>query len=123
MVDFLFINRFPSFLSESEVSVAQSCLTLCDPVDYSPPGSSVHGILQAPLSMEFSRQEYWNGLLSPSPADLSDLDIEPGSPAFQADSLPGRCPVKEHSNLVVRVRLGSTIQVCFHILEVVCVLP
>ena len=33
--------------SESESEVAQSCLTLCDPVDYSPPGSSVHGILQA----------------------------------------------------------------------------
>ena len=33
--------------SESESEVAQSCLTLCDPVDCSPPGSSIHGILQA----------------------------------------------------------------------------
>ena len=32
---------------ESESEVAQSCLTLCDPMDYSPPGSSVHGISQA----------------------------------------------------------------------------
>ena len=40
--------------------VAQSCLTLCDPVDSSPPGSSVCGILQALLFMGFSRQEYWN---------------------------------------------------------------
>ena len=33
--------------SESEIEVAQSCLTLCNPMDYSPQGSSVHGILQA----------------------------------------------------------------------------
>ena len=32
---------------ESDDVVTQSCLTLCDPMDYSPPGSSVHGILQA----------------------------------------------------------------------------
>ena len=42
---------------------------------------------QAPLSMEFSRQEYWSGLPCPSPEDLSDLGIELGSPALQADSL------------------------------------
>ena len=34
-------------LTESESEVAQSCLTLCDPMDCSPPGSSVHGIFQA----------------------------------------------------------------------------
>ena len=43
---------------------------------------------QAPLSMGFSRQEYWSGLPFPSPEDLPDPGIEPGSPAFQADSLP-----------------------------------
>ena len=43
---------------------------------------------QAPLSMGFSRQEYWSGLPFPSPEDLPDLGIEPGSPALQADSLP-----------------------------------
>ena len=43
---------------------------------------------QAPLSMEFSRQEYWNGLLFPSPGDLPDPGIEPRSPALQADALP-----------------------------------
>ena len=43
---------------------------------------------QAPLSMEFSRQEYWSGLPFPSPGDLPDPGIEPGSPALQADSLP-----------------------------------
>ena len=41
---------------------------------------------QAPLSMEFSRQEYWSGLPFPSPGDLPNPGIEPGSPAFQADS-------------------------------------
>ena len=43
---------------------------------------------QAPLSMGFSRQEYWSGLPFPSPGDLSKPEIEPGSPAFQANSLP-----------------------------------
>ena len=41
---------------------------------------------QAPPSMEFSRQEYWNGLPFPSPGDLSDLRIEPRSPTLQADA-------------------------------------
>ena len=43
---------------------------------------------QAPLSMRFSRQEYWSGLPFPSPGDLYDLGIELGSPALQADDLP-----------------------------------
>ena len=43
--------------------------------------------LQAPLCMEFSRQEYRSGLSFPSPGDLSDPGIEPGSPALQANSL------------------------------------
>ena len=43
---------------------------------------------QAPLSMGFSRQEYWSGLPFPPPGDLPDLGIEPGSPAVQADSSP-----------------------------------
>ena len=42
---------------------------------------------QAPLSMGFSRQEYWSGLPFPSPGDLPNPRIEPGSPALQADSL------------------------------------
>ena len=41
---------------------------------------------QAPLSMEFSRQEYWNGLPFPSPGDLPDPGIEPRFSALQADS-------------------------------------
>ena len=46
---------------------------------------------QAPLSKEFSRQEYWSGLPFPSPEDLPHLVIKPvspASPALQADSLP-----------------------------------
>ena len=43
---------------------------------------------QAPLSMTFSRQEYWSGLPFPSPGDLPDSGIKPGCPALQADSLP-----------------------------------
>ena len=42
---------------------------------------------QAPLPMEFSRQEYWNELPIPSPGDLPDPGIEPRSSALQADTL------------------------------------
>ena len=49
---------------------------------------------QAPLSIKFSRQEYWSGLLFPSPGDLQHPGIEPGSPALQADSLPSVLPGK-----------------------------
>jgi len=46
------------------------------------------GALQAPLSMEFSRQEYWSRLPSPSPGDIPDPGIKPRSPTLQEDSLP-----------------------------------
>ena len=49
-----------------------------DPVNCSP--------TKAPLSMDFSRQEYWSGLPFPSPGDLPNPGIEPRSPALQADS-------------------------------------
>ena len=49
---------------------------------------------QAPLSMGFSRQEYWSGLLFPSPGDLPDPGIEPGSPTLQADALTSEPPGK-----------------------------
>ena len=42
--------------------------------------------------MKFSRQEYWSGLPFPSPGDLPDPGIEPGSPALQADTLPSEPP-------------------------------
>ena len=47
---------------------------------------------QAPLSMEFSRQEDWSELPFPSPGDLPDPGIEPKSPTLQADSLPTEPP-------------------------------
>ena len=58
------------------VLVAQSCPTLFDLIDCNPTGSSLHGIL---------RQEYWSGLPFPSPEDLPNQGIKPGSPALQAD--------------------------------------
>ena len=47
---------------------------------------------QAPLSMGFSRQEYWSGLPFPSPGDLPDPGMEPRPPTLQADSLPSEPP-------------------------------
>ena len=49
---------------------------------------------QAPLSMGFSRQEYWSGLPFPSPGDLPNPGIEPWSPAWQADALSSEPPGK-----------------------------
>ena len=63
--------------------VTQSCLTLCNPRAH-----------QAPLSTEFSRQEYWNRLPCPPPWDLTNPGIEPGYPTLQADSLPSEPPGK-----------------------------
>ena len=63
----------------------QSCPTPCDPMDWSP---------QAPLSVGFSRQEYWSGLPSPPPGDLPNPWIEHRSPALQVDSLPSELPGK-----------------------------
>ena len=60
------------------VLVPQLCLTY-DPMNCSPPD---------PLSVEFSRQEYWSGLTFPFPWDLLNLRIEPQSPALWVDSLP-----------------------------------
>ena len=49
---------------------------------------------QAPLSMEFSRQEYWSGLPFPSPGDFPNPGIEPRSHALRADALPSEPPGK-----------------------------
>ena len=70
---------------ESESEVAQSCLTVCNPMDYSPPCSSTHGILQARILewVAFS-----------SPGNLPNPGIEPRSPALQADALTSEPPGK-----------------------------
>ena len=52
---------------------------------------------QAPQSMGFSRQEYWSGLPFPSPGDLPDPGIEPGSPALEADALTSEPAGKPYS--------------------------
>ena len=62
---------------------------------------------QAPLSIEFSRQEYWNGLLFLSPRDLPSPGIEPGSPALQVDSLPSESPGKLKMRILL---LSSSVQ-------------
>ena len=51
-------------------------------------------VYKAPLSMEFSRQEYWSGLPFPSPGDLPDPEIKPRSLALWADALPSEPPGK-----------------------------
>ena len=68
---------------------------------------------QAPLSMEFFRQEYWNGLPFPSLEDFPDPGIELRSPALQADSLPSEPPGKQEdgaqsrSHTVVETEVSS----------------
>ena len=65
---------------------------------------------QAPLSMEFSRQQYWSGLLYPSPEDCPDPGIKTRSPTLQADSLPSEPPGKQGSSIKIqspRFSLGA----------------
>ena len=64
--------KYFSIIVYPKMKVAQSCLTLCDPMDY-----TIHGILQARKATPL-----------PSPGDLPNPGIEPGSPTLQADSLP-----------------------------------
>ena len=81
--------------------VAQSCLTLCDPIDCSLPSFSVHGIPQARMleciAIPFSREH-------PNPG------IEPWSPALQADSLPSEPPGKPTINLLVISEMITQVQ-------------
>ena len=68
-----------------KVLVTQSCLTLVTA------WTVAH---QDPVSMGFSRQEYWSGLPFLSPGDLPNPGIEPRSPALQAGPLPSEPPEK-----------------------------
>ena len=70
--------------------VTKSCPTLATP------WTVTH---QAPPPMEFSRQEYWSGLPFPSPRDLSDPGIEPGSPTSWADALMSEPPGNQEMNM------------------------
>ena len=67
--------------------VTQLCLTLCHPTDCSPPGFSVHGILQE-IILEWVAMPFFR--------DLPDPVIESSSPVLQADSLPTELPVFSH---------------------------
>ena len=78
-------RKLTQYCKSAMLSVAQSCPTLCDSMNYSPPGSSIHGIFQA-------RILEW--VPFPSPGNRPDPRNEPGSPALQADSLPSEPPGK-----------------------------
>ena len=83
--------------------VAQLCPTLWGPMDYNPSGSFVHGILQ-------ERILEW--VAFPSPRDLPDPGVKPGSPALQTDSLPTEPPGKRmkgitEANIACGERINS----------------
>ena len=86
------VKGLVQYLAHSESSmygcclVAQLCLTLCDPMEPCPPGSS--------LSMAFLRQEYWSGLSFPSPGDLPNPGIEARSPALRVEYFTSEPPGK-----------------------------
>ena len=91
--------------------VAQLCPTLYDPMDCSPPGSSVHG--------DSPGQEYWSGLPCHPPGDLPKPGMEPRSPALQADSLLSepsgkpvlrlKMPTFANFLLEIRIRQGQSL--------------
>ena len=64
----------------------------------------------APLSMGFSRQQYWSGLPFPSPGDLPNPGIEPGSPAPQADSLPTELKGKSNNIITGMIRAAPHVR-------------
>ena len=85
--------------------VTQSCPTLCNPMDYSPPGSSAHEIFQARI-LEWVAISF--------PRDLPNPGIEPRSPALQADSLPTELqgkPIKDY-------RKGQKNNICQSLLKI-----
>ena len=82
--------------------VAQSCLTLCDPMDCSPPGPSVHTILQARI---------WSGLSFPPSGDLPDPGIKPRFPALEVDSLPAVPPGKPTNT--IDIVYSNLFDICF----------
>ena len=96
-------DRKPS-CSHSESEVPQSCPTLWDPMDCSPPGSFVHGILHARIlewvAISFSRGS-------------SRLGIKPGSPALQTDALTSEPPGKPNLTLTYEISNLPSHIVCY----------
>ena len=64
--------------------------------------------------MEFSRQEYWSGLPFPSPGDLPDPGIEPGSPTLQADTLLSEPPGNPKERNVLASAEMMCVCMCVH---------
>ena len=91
----LIFGLAPSFL-KVKVQVSQLRLTLCDPIDCSRPGSSVHGILQATVLV-------W--VPFPSPGDHPDSGTEPRCLALEVDSLPSVSPGKLLNKAMFHVKL------------------
>ena len=89
--------------------VAQSCLTLYDPMDYI--------ARQAPVSMRFSRQEYWSGSPCPPPGDLPNPGVEPRCLALQADSLPCEPSGKPRERLSGSCKEGMEVKVSLGLSE------
>ena len=85
------LNKAQCLIAAAAAKSLQSCPTLCDP------WTVAH---RAPPSMGFSRQEYWSGSPFPSPGDLPDPGIEPGSPTLQADTLTSAPPGKLQANVI-----------------------
>ena len=81
------------FLKKPLIKLPLVCQSLSYVQLFATPQGVAH---QVPLSMEFSRQEYWSGQPFPSPRDALNPGIEPGSPTWQADSLPSKPPGKSH---------------------------
>ena len=84
-------------INREKVLVVQPCLILCNPMDYID--------CQIPLSMGFSRQEYWSGLPFLSPGDLPNPEIETRSPTLQADSLPSDPQGKPTERMAIKTGL------------------
>ena len=104
--DLVFLS---SWLNLEVVSLAQSCLTLCDLRDYYPPGFSVHGILQ-------TRKLEWVAI--PFCRRSSDPGVEPRFPALQADSLLSEPPGKpleivDRGNCMLKARCLRCVESVF----------
>ena len=88
---------------KSESEVAQSCPTLCNPMDCSPKGSSVHRILQA-RKLEWVAIRFFR--------DVPDPEMEPRSSALQADSLLSEIPGKSYLFYAAAKSLQSCPTLC-----------
>ena len=89
-------KRVPFFILLHARLVTQSCLTLCNPVDYSPPAPSVHGI---------PRQEYWSGLPFPPPGIFPTQGLNPGLLHFRR--IP-YCPSQQGSPFIPLASIYSS---------------